>query len=133
MTQLYIEYDGDFEFTLKCEGNTVGCLSYELHDEDEDEFAHLKKLKSIFEQFKIEFEDGKQDISFCWSNGSHAGISLKYNVNYNKIKLSIDSYEQAGAELSVPIIEKSEVLDNIDNIIESIEESINALKHFAQM
>ncbi len=131
MTQLYIEYDGDFEFTLKCEGNIVGCLSYELHNENE--FAHLEKLKSIFEKFKIEFEDGKQDISFTWSNESCAGISLKYNANYNKIKLRIDSYEQAGAELSVPVIEKSEVLDNINEIIESIEESINALKHLEQI
>lgn len=131
MTQLYIEYDGDFEFTLKCEGNIVGYLSYELHNEDEVD--HLEKLKFIFEQFKIEFENGKQDISFNWSNESRAEISLKYNANYNKIKLSIDSYEQAGAQLSVPVIEKSEVLDNIDKIIESIKESINSLEYFAKM
>lgn len=123
MTQLELVYRGNFTFILNYKDSTIGYVSYEFHGSEID---HLSELKLYWENFKQEFVSGKESIRLGWGNEWRAGIELRYDNK--QIHLGVDSYEQACAGLSISVIDKSKVLQHLDNIIKAIGDEINDLK-----
>ncbi len=119
MKQLHIEYDKNFMFLLKCKGIIIGRISYEYHS---DEIKHLIYIVSSFEKFKKHIDD-EIEMEISWNNDSCAGINLSYENN--EICLNVYSYEQSRVMWIIPIINKSEVIDDIDKIIESMKKEID--------
>lgn len=119
MTQLELVYGGNFTFSLKYNDIQIGWVSYEYHG---DEIDHLTDLKSYWETFKNQFASDKKSIRLVWGNEWKAGIELNYD--HEQIYIGVDSYEQAGAGLLIPVIDKSKVLEHLDQIIKAIDEEI---------
>ena len=137
MTQLNLVYK-DFSFSLKSNGRKIASISYEYQGE-EDEEDHLKTVVSQFKKFRKQlvnwdYENEDKPITvqelfnsekslISWDNDDKAYLSISINLE-SEIVISCNCYEQGGGTLVIPIVDKTIILADIDNIIKSLKSQI---------
>jgi hypothetical protein len=122
MTQLKLVYKKnkyDIEFQVVLDAHVISKFDYELEC---NTYAHLKIIKKNFEQFTNEFTAGCTSIRTNWHNDDSADITL-YCSN-GAIGMCCESKESSSSSFSIPIVDKTAVIANLNEIIEKLNEQI---------
>ncbi len=126
MTQLKLVYKKnqyDIEFQVVLDTHVISKFDYELKCNTR---AHLKIIKTNFEQFTNEFTAGSTGIHKQWDNDDSADITL-YCSN-GAIGMTCESKESSSSSFSIGIVDKTAIIANLNEIIEKLNKQIKTRK-----
>lgn len=128
MTQLELAYSKNkynIEFYLELNNRTISGFEYESYGEKT--VYHLKQIKKIFEKFEYKLANGETNFSYRWDNQDNVFVEI-YLQN-GKIGMTCESKDAGLSYLTIPIIDIEKVLNNLTNIIKTINMHIIELEN----